>query len=83
MKSIAYLKVDEKYLKKVWSEVRKNFWGDLKIETQRALKKLLQTGMVYEVQDLTGAPYWKHSTIRMNYRNGYYLRGLFTSLGYR
>lgn len=38
MGNLAYLRVDEKYLGKIWQETKNDFWGDLKIETQRALK---------------------------------------------
>jgi transposase-like protein len=82
MKSIAYLKVDEKYLKKVWSEVKEDFWGDLKIETRRALKRILETSMAIEVQDLIGCNRWEHSPKRRNYRNGYSYRNLLTSCGW-
>lgn len=81
MENIAYLGVDEKYLRKRWSEVREDFWGDLRIETQRALKRLLETGMAIEVQDLIGSSPWQHNYNRFNYRNGYYYRNLLTSLG--
>lgn len=81
MRSIAHLKEDEKYFRKFWSEARENVWGDLKIETKRALKRLLETSMQIEIGDLIGTDYWQHNYNRDNYRNGYYSRGLLTSLG--
>ena len=43
MLSIADLGERGKYLGKLWSEVREEFWGDIRVETRRALKKLLES----------------------------------------
>lgn len=82
MTSLAYLEVKEQYFKKNWDEIRINFWGDLKNESIRALKKLLESSLAVEVQDLIGSGLWVYNPHRTNYRNGYYYRNLLTSLGY-
>lgn len=65
-----------------WSRVKEDFWGDLKKETLRAVEKLLNRSMEVEVQDLIGSSSWERNLDRPTYRNGYYRRGLLTSLGY-
>lgn len=82
MKSIAEIDFTDKSLSRRWGEVREDFWGDLKQETLRALRRLLETSMEIEVQDLTGIESGKHIRGRSVYRNGYYQRTLMTSLGY-
>lgn len=79
---VAELSFSDKDLCERWSEVRHDFWGDLKTETVRALKNLLEKMMDLEVQDLVGAAPWKRASKRMTYRNGYYTRDLLTSLGW-
>ena len=82
MTRVAELRFNDKDLQQRWSEVRHDFWGDLKTETQRALKGLLEKMMDIEVQDLVGAAPWKRDCKRKTYRNGYYTRDLLTSLGW-
>jgi transposase-like protein len=80
--SIAEINFSDKYLGERWSGVKEDFWGDLKKETVIALKRLLETSMEVEVQDLIGSPHWKHNPGRLTYRNGYYSRSLLTGFGY-
>lgn len=82
MESVAYVQIDEKSLRERWKEVKEDFWEDLKRETLRALKRLLETSMQIQVQDLVGSARWKHQARRETYRNGSYGRGLLTGLGY-
>lgn len=65
-----------------WSQVREDFWGDLKTETCRALKRLLERMLEIEVQYLVRVAPWKRDARRKTYRNGYYTRDLLTSLGW-
>src|SRR5579859_7079805 len=82
MASVAELSFDHKDLELRWDQVREDFWGDLKTQTRRALKGLLERMMEIEVQDLVGVKPWKHEPRRKTYRNGYYTRDLLTSLGW-
>lgn len=82
MSNLAYLEVNEKYLQERWAEVKEDPWGDLKLEQQRVLKRLLESSMEIEVQDLIGSARWEHNLKRTNSRNGGYYRGLTTSVGY-
>lgn len=79
---VAELSLDDKDLNQRWSGIKHDFWGDLKTETRKALKRLLESMMEIEVQDLVGVAPWKHDPNRKTYRNGYYTRDLLTSLGW-
>lgn len=82
MGRVTELSFEDKELEQRWSRVREDFWGDLKGQTIRALKILLERSMDVEVQDLVGSPRWKHSLLRRARRNGYYTRDLLTGLGW-
>ncbi len=82
MRSVAEIKLDDKHLFERWSRVKEDFWDDLKPETVRAVKRLLESLLEVEVQDLIGSARWEHNFHRCGYRNGYYCRGLTTSIGY-
>ena len=81
MTRIAEITLDAKDLDKRWSEIREDFWGDLKEQTLRALKKLMETTMEVEITDLIGASVYERNRERLNWRNGHYARGLATSFG--
>lgn len=82
MSTVAQLRFDEKDLYERWSQVKEDFWGDLKAETLRALQRLLETTMTIELQDLIRAPRWAHTSQRVAHRNGHYFRSLLTSFGW-
>lgn len=81
MTKLAEIAFDEKSLNERWSAVKEDFWGDMKLQTLRALKKLLESSMAVEVADLIGAEPFKRSKERLGWRNGSYTRGLATSFG--
>ena len=76
------LEFTDKYLSERWSRVKEDFWGDLKEEQLRALKRLLETSMEIEVQDLIGARKWEHRSPGSIYRNGCRYRSILSSFGY-
>jgi transposase-like protein len=82
MNSVQELYFTDKDIKERQAQIKEDFWGDLKSETLIAVKRLLETTMDVEVQDLAGARRWEHSTKRLNYRNGSYKRNLWTSYGW-
>jgi len=82
MESVAEICLDDKHLIERRERIKEDFWGDLKEETMIAVKRLLETGMEVEVQDLIGSMRWEHNPERPTYRNGHYHRGLLTSFGY-
>jgi transposase-like protein len=72
----------EEDLDERWREVKEDFWGDLKRETLIGVKRLLETHMEIEVQDIIGTKRWQHMSERYNYRNGSYNRSLWTEYGW-
>ena len=82
MNSIQELHFTGKDIGERWAQVKEDFWGDLKVETLAAVKRLLETTMEVEIQDLAGARRWEHSAKRLNYRNGSYNRNLWTPYGW-
>ena len=65
-----------------WTQVKEDFWGDLKREQALALSRLLTATMEIQVHDLIGYAHYAHSAQRTNFRNGYRYRPLLTSFGY-
>lgn len=82
MSSLAQLYLNDKDLHVRWSHVAQDFTGELKKEAQIALRKLLDTSMEIQIQDLIGSEKWQHNYQRTDYRHGYRPRGLLTSFGY-
>jgi transposase-like protein len=80
--NIKELYFTEEDISERWQNIKDDFWGDLKTETLKSVKKLLETTMDIEVQDLAGAKRWEHSVNRVNYRNGSYYRNLWTAYGW-
>lgn len=82
MESVAEIRFDEKDAEERWGSIREDWWGDLKRETERAVKILIEKSLEIEVQDMIGANRWEHNLSRQNYRNGYYERDFLSSYGY-
>jgi putative transposase len=66
-----------------WKEVKgeDEWWGDLKAQTQRLVKRLLEAVLQEEVVEQLGAHWYKRSDLRGGYRNGYRRRNLLTEFG--
>lgn len=82
MSTVSQLSFEEKDLYERWSEVKDEFWGDLKKETLLALQRLLESVMDVQIQDLIGARRWARSPRRTTRRNGFYHRSLLTAFGW-
>jgi putative transposase len=82
MNTVAELYFTDKDLEERWSRVRDDYWQDLTNATVQAVKKLLETSMAIEIQDLVGTRRWEHRQGCRIYRNGSYRRGLLSSLGW-
>ncbi|MFQ5861481.1 MAG: IS256 family transposase [Dehalococcoidia bacterium] len=68
----------------LWAEVKEGdeaWWGDLKIETVRVVKRLLEASMEEELLEQLRAGRYRRSGLRRGYRNGYRQRELLTELG--
>lgn len=82
MNTVAQISFDDKDLFTRLSQVKEDFWGDLKREQSLAVKRLLESSMEIQVQDLIGSRRCAHNYGRPTYRNGHRTRKLITSLGY-
>ena len=81
MSSLAQIYFTDKDVSDRWLNIKSDFESELKQESQRALKRLMETSMEIEVQELIGSK-WAHSFQRTAYRNGYRYRSLLSSFGY-
>lgn len=56
--TVSELEFTHKSLSDRWTRVREDFWGDLKKESLTMIKRLLETSLDIELQDLIGARRW-------------------------
>ena len=70
-------------LSDLWREVKsdEDWWGDLKGETLRVVKRLLESYMEEELLEQLRAGRRRRTKLRRGYRNGYRQRSLLTELG--
>jgi putative transposase len=70
-------------VKDYWKEVKgeEEWWGDLKEQTQRLVKRLLEAVLEEEVIEQLGVDRYRRSHLRGGYRNGYRQRNLLTEFG--
>ena len=64
-----------------WRQVKDDFWGDVKQETLKLVKLLLEESMKEELVVYTQAEWHERTGTPRAYRNGYYPRALSTELG--
>lgn len=71
-------------LRDLWREVKdeEDWWGDLKQETLRVVKGLLEGALEVELVEHLRAGRYRRGPLRRGYRNGYYRRSLLTELGW-
>ena len=65
-----------------WREVKEDFWGDVKQETLKLVKLLLEESMKEELVVYTQAEWHERTAQRTTIRNGFYTRALSTEVGY-
>lgn len=70
-------------LRDVWQEVKgeDEWWEELKEQTMRLVKRLLQSSMEEEILEQLHADRYRRSDRRRGYRNGYRQRSLLTEFG--
>jgi putative transposase len=79
VRDLTELKVED-----LWREVKgdeEEWWGDIKQETLRAAKRLLESAMEEELLECLRAGRYRRTGLRHGYRNGYRNRNLLTELG--
>jgi putative transposase len=75
--------LSELKVKDLWREVKgeDEWWGDLKGETTKLVKKLLESAMDEEILEHVRVRRYERSDTRRGYRNGYRRRSLLTEFG--
>ena len=70
-------------LRDLWEEVKDedDWWGDMKQQTLRGVKRLLEGAMEGELMEQLHAGRYRRTETRRGYRNGYRERSLLTELG--
>jgi transposase-like protein len=70
-------------LRDLWKEVKEedDWWGDLKQEMVRGVKRLLEDAMEEELVEQLRAGRYRRTGLRRGYRNGYRERSLQTEMG--
>jgi len=79
VRDLTELKVED-----LWREVKgdeEDWWGDLKQETVRVVKRLLESAMEEELVECLRVGRYRRTELRRGYRNGYRQRNLLTELG--
>lgn len=71
----------EKNIAGWWREVKDDFWGDVKQETLKLVKALMEVSMHEELVVYTQAQWHERTGQRRALRNGFYPRALSTELG--
>jgi len=67
----------------LWKEVKdeEDWWGDVKEQTLRGVKRVLEGAMECELVEQLRAGRYRRTELRRGYRNGYRYRDLLTELG--
>lgn len=70
-------------VKDLWQEVKgeEDWWGDLKEDTARLVKRLLESTMDEEIIAQLQVARYQRSELRRGYRNGHRYRSLLTEFG--
>ena len=71
-------------IKDLWREVKddeEGLWGDIKQESIRVVKGLLECAMESELLESLRAGHYRRTELRRGYRNGYRHRDLLTEMG--
>ena len=79
VKDLTQLKLEDLWREVKWDE--EDWWGDVKDETLRVVKRLLESAMQEELLEQLYAGRYRRTKLRRGYRNGYRPRNLLTELG--
>jgi transposase-like protein len=79
VKDLTELKLEDLWREVKWDE--EDWWGDVKQETLRVVKRLLESVMEEELLEQLCAGRYRRTKLRRGYRNGYRSRTLLTELG--
>jgi len=79
VKDLTEIKVEDLWREVKWDE--EDWWGDVKQETLRVVKRLLESAMTEELLEQLRAGRYRRTEFRRGYRNGYRPRKLLIQLG--
>jgi len=79
VKDLTELKLEDLWREVKWDE--EDWWGDVKQETLRVVRRLLESAMQEELLEQLRAGRYRRTELRRGYRNGYRPRNLLTELG--
>ena len=65
-----------------WKDVKDYFWDDTKLAVRMMIKMLLEECLQIELSNNIGYGYYERRPLEIDKRNGYYMRGLGTEMGY-
>jgi putative transposase len=78
VKDLTELTLDDYWREVKWED---DWWGDLKAQTQRLVKRLMEAVLEEEIVEQLGVDRYRRSHLRGGYRNGYRHRSLLTEFG--
>jgi putative transposase len=67
---------------RLWAEVKSHAEDEISEGTRAALKRLLEQGILDEFEELVDCAPYERTGARRDYRNGFYRRGLLTTMGH-
>lgn len=69
-------------IRKLWTEVKDSAEDEICEGARRRVRQIIERGMLQELQELVHCRSYERTSDRAGYRNGFYARGLVTTLGY-
>ena len=74
--------LSEPMIAKLWTEVKDHAEDEISAEARQQLKELIEGRIEAEFEDLVRCGRYERSEERKDYRNGYWTRGLLTTVGH-
>jgi putative transposase len=69
-------------IRRLWADVKDSVDDEINEGARRKAKQIIERGMLAEFEQLVGCGLRERTAERRDYRNGFYTRGLVTTLGY-
>ncbi len=69
-------------IRKLWADVKDSAEDEICLAARKKIKDTLERGMLDELEELVGCRSHERTRGRLDYRNGFYTRGLVTTFGY-
>ena len=69
-------------IRKLWADVKDSAEDEICLGARKKIKEIIEKGMLDEFEQLVGCGSHERTRDRLDYRNGFYTRGLVTTLGF-